>query len=69
MDDAIERFGGAVASGVESTDVFNALAKAHGQKGELEQAAEWLRRSLELNPREPRIRQLLTQVESTPPAP
>jgi predicted AlkP superfamily phosphohydrolase/phosphomutase/Tfp pilus assembly protein PilF len=64
LDRAIEQFERVVEGGHESTDVYNALARAYGEQGNLPVAADWLRRSLALNPGQPAIRQLLTRIEA-----
>jgi hypothetical protein len=44
--------------------VCNALARTHGESGDLETAAVWLRRSLEIDPNQPMIRQFLQSIEN-----
>ena len=60
---AIEEFEQVVARGRGSAAVFNGLARAHGESGDLESAALWLRRSLQVDPSQPQIRRLLEQIE------
>lgn len=65
LGEAIEQFEIAVDGGLEQTVVYNALARAYGQQGDLETAAGWLERSLELDPSQEQVRQMLEQLGAT----
>ena len=50
--------------GLRNPAICNALARAYGESGDLDTAAEWLRRSLEIEPNQPMIRQFLQSIEN-----
>lgn len=64
MNEAIAEFERAVRDGCREVGVYNALARAYGERGDLETAADWLRRSLEIDPQQEQIRRLLASVEA-----
>ena len=61
VNEAIPAFERAVEDGHRSTAVCNALARAYHETGDPATAQEWLRRSLEIDPNQPRVRELLKQ--------
>jgi tetratricopeptide (TPR) repeat protein len=63
-EEAIEQFERVVEEGNASTSVYNALARANKERGDLPAAAEWLRRSLELDPGQESMRRVLSQLEA-----
>jgi Tfp pilus assembly protein PilF len=63
MEEARAEFERAVEDGCRDVGVYNALARIHGERGELTQAADWLRRSLEIDPDQEQIRKLLASIE------
>jgi Flp pilus assembly protein TadD len=63
MDEAVTEFERAVEEGCREVGVYNALARIHGERGDLATAADWLRRSLEIDPDQERIRALLASIE------
>jgi tetratricopeptide (TPR) repeat protein len=50
--------------GLRIPAICNTLARAYGESGDVETAAEWLRRSLEIDPNQPMIRQFLQSLEN-----
>lgn len=57
-DEAIAQFEALVAMGRHETDLYNALGKAYGLKGDSQSAAYWLQRSLDQTPDQPEVREL-----------
>jgi Flp pilus assembly protein TadD len=50
--------------GLRIPAICNTLARSYGESGDLETAAEWLRRSLEIDPNQPTIHQFLQSLEN-----
>jgi Tfp pilus assembly protein PilF len=65
FDRAIEYFRRAEGAGLTNPAILNALARAHEEKGEAARAADYLRRSLELNPDQPDRQATLKRLEAT----
>jgi tetratricopeptide (TPR) repeat protein len=63
-DEAAAEFERAVEGGSRDVGVYNALARIHGERGNLPAAAGWLRRSLEIDPDQQQIRELLGSIEA-----
>jgi len=51
--------------GLRIPAICNALARTYGESGDLDTAAEWLRRSLAIDPNQPMIRQFLQSIEQS----
>ncbi len=64
LDEAVVEFEYAADNGRESPDVYNAIARAYGQQGDLSTAAVWLRRSLELDPGQSEVQSTLDRIEA-----
>jgi len=62
IDEAIVQFEQVVDDGLEQPMVFNALARAYGQRGDLARAADWLQRSLAADPDQEAVRRMLQQL-------
>jgi tetratricopeptide (TPR) repeat protein len=65
--EAAAEFELAFEHGRETTEMCNAAAAARAQGGDLGAAAEWIRRSLDLDPDQPKIRRTLAQIEARKP--
>jgi tetratricopeptide (TPR) repeat protein len=63
-DEAIAEFEEAYDRGLRIPQICNTLARAYGESGDLDNAAQWLRRSLEINPDQPMIQQFLQSLEN-----
>jgi tetratricopeptide (TPR) repeat protein len=63
-DEAIEQFEQVVEAGARSTAIYNALARANRERGDLRAAVDWLRRSLELDPDQAEMRAVLSRLEA-----
>ena len=50
--------------GFRVSAICNTLARTYGESGDFDAAAEWLRRSLEIDPDQPMIRQFLQSLEN-----
>lgn len=60
---AIEAWEEAARRGVRTVDLFNALARAHHDRGDDAAAVGWLKQSLALDPAQEDVRQTLMQVD------
>jgi predicted AlkP superfamily phosphohydrolase/phosphomutase/tetratricopeptide (TPR) repeat protein len=65
--EAAAEFELAYEHGRQTTEICNAAAAARAQGGDLSSAAEWIRRSLDLDPDQPKIRRTLAQIEAGNP--
>jgi Tfp pilus assembly protein PilF len=50
--------------GLRIPAICNTLARTYGESGDLDSAAQWLQRSLEIDPNQPMIRQFLQSLEN-----
>jgi predicted AlkP superfamily phosphohydrolase/phosphomutase/tetratricopeptide (TPR) repeat protein len=50
--------------GLRIPAICNTLARTYGESGDLDSAAQWLRRSLEIDPNQPMIQQFLQSLEN-----
>ena len=64
LDEAIDQFDDLVEGGSEDPAIFNALGRAYGEKGDLRSAADWFRRSLQVNPDQPAIREIVVKLQA-----
>jgi tetratricopeptide (TPR) repeat protein len=64
LREAVTEFELVVEGGHHSTDIYNAIARAHIELGDLASAEPWLRRSLELDPGQEAVRKTVQQLEA-----
>jgi len=63
-DEAMSELEEAYDRGLRVPAICNALARSYGEKGDIVSAEAWLRRSLEIDPDQPMIRQFLESLEN-----
>jgi tetratricopeptide (TPR) repeat protein len=63
-DEAMAELEEAYDRGLRVPAICNALARSYGEKGDTATAETWLRRSLEIDPGQPMIRQFLESLEN-----
>ncbi len=68
FDEAAAQFRDAYERGRRTAEICNAIARAEARRGRLDVAAQWLGRSLEIEPDQPRVRDTLERLRRRPAA-